>query len=103
MDVKDKNEIEIRFTELWSEHEPYIRKLCNRKLKSMPHCADDCVQETFKALATALNKGTVIDYPKTCLRLLLTIKSRTCTLTQKEMPKELFILSISIRLIKRFI
>lgn len=67
MELKNKEETEMRFNELWREFEPYIRKLCKYKLSSMPHCIDDCFQETFKALATAMKSGTVIEHPKTWL------------------------------------
>lgn len=50
--------------ELWQEHEPYIRKLCTYKLKSLPDYVDDCVQDVFLDLSDALHKGKVIEYPK---------------------------------------
>ncbi len=53
--------------ELWQEHEPYIRKLCTYKLKSLPDYADDCVQDVFLDLSDALHKGKVIEYPKAWL------------------------------------
>lgn len=67
MGLKSKDEFEVRFNELWQKYQPYIHKLCKYKLYSMPHHIDDCVQETFKALATAMKNGTVIEYPKTWL------------------------------------
>lgn len=53
--------------ELWQEHEPYIRKLCTYKLKSLPDYIDDCIQDVFLDLSDALNKGKVIEYPKAWL------------------------------------
>ena len=53
--------------ELWQEHEPYIRKLCTYKLKSLPNYVDDCVQDVFLDLSDAINKGKVIEYPKAWL------------------------------------
>lgn len=53
--------------ELWQEHEPYIRKLCTYKLKSLPDYVDDCVQDVFLDLSDAMNKGKVIEYPKAWL------------------------------------
>lgn len=53
--------------ELWQEYEPYIRKLCNYKLKSLPAYIDDCIQDVFLDLSDALNKGNVIKYPKAWL------------------------------------
>lgn len=64
---KDKDNIELLFNELWNEFEPYIRKLCQYKLSSMPHCVDDCIQETFRALSEAMSSGTVIEHPKAWL------------------------------------
>ena len=52
---------------LWLEHEPYIRKLCTYKLKSIPDYIDDCIQDVFLDLSDALNKGKVIEYPKAWL------------------------------------
>lgn len=52
---------------LWQEHEPYIRKLCTYKLKSLPNYVDDCVQDVFLDLSDAINKGKVIEYPKAWL------------------------------------
>lgn len=53
--------------EIWQEHEPYIRKLCTYKLKSLPDYVDDCVQDVFLDLSDALHKGKVIEYPKAWL------------------------------------
>lgn len=53
--------------ELWQEHEPYIRKLCTYKLKSLPDYVDDCVQDVFLDLSDAINKGKAIEYPKAWL------------------------------------
>lgn len=53
--------------ELWQEHEPYIRKLCTYKLKSLPDYVDDCVQDVFLDLSDALDKGKTIEYPKAWL------------------------------------
>lgn len=53
--------------ELWQEHEPYIRKLCSYKLKSLPEYIDDCIQDVFLDLSDALDKGKTIEYPKAWL------------------------------------
>lgn len=58
-----KNEI----TKIWQEHEPYIRKFCTCRLQSRPADIDDCMQEVFLALTQAMEKGTVIIYPKAWL------------------------------------
>lgn len=52
---------------VYREYEPYIKKLCNIKLKSIPDEVDDCVQETFAAFAETLNKGIEIKNPKAWL------------------------------------
>lgn len=52
---------------VFCEHEPYIRKLCTYKLQSLPHCADDCVQEVFLDFCDALNKGKTIERPRAWL------------------------------------
>ena len=52
---------------MWHDFGPYIRKLCNFKLNSLPDYIDDCVQDVFVALSDALNKGKQIDYPKAWL------------------------------------
>lgn len=53
--------------ELWQDHEPYIRKLCTYKLRSLPDYVDDCVQDVFFDLSDAINKGKTIEYPKAWL------------------------------------
>lgn len=53
--------------ELWQEHEPYIRKLCTYKLKSLPDYIDDCIQDVFLDLSDAFDKGKTIEYPKAWL------------------------------------
>lgn len=53
--------------ELWQEYEPYMRKLCTYKLKSLPDYVEDCMQDIFFDLSDALNKGKVIQYPKAWL------------------------------------
>lgn len=53
--------------ELWQEHEPYIRKLCTYKLKSLPDYVEDCIQDVFLDLSDAINKGKTIEYPKAWL------------------------------------
>ena len=52
---------------LWTQHEPYIRKLCQYKLQSVPDKIDDCVQEVFLALMNALRDGNEIKNPKAWL------------------------------------
>ena len=52
---------------LYTEYEPYIRKICLYKLKSIPDKVDDCVQETFAALLEAIDKGINIKNPKAWL------------------------------------
>ena len=54
-------------TALYIEYEPYIRKICLYKLRSMPDKIDDCVQETFAALLEAFDKGASIHNPKAWL------------------------------------
>lgn len=54
-------------SELWQQYEPYIRKLCCYKLKSLPHYIDDCVQDVFLDLSDTVNKGKTIEYPKAWL------------------------------------
>lgn len=53
--------------ELWQENEPYIRKLCTYKLKSLPDYIDDCIQDVFLDLSNTINKGKTIEYPKAWL------------------------------------
>ena len=63
----DYNDNKKMVTELWQEHELYIRKLCTYKLKSIPDYIDDCVQDVFLDLSDALHKGKTIEYPKAWL------------------------------------
>lgn len=56
----DKQKAEL----LWREYEPYIRKLCEYKLSSMPSYVDDCVQDVFAALIETLHRGIIIEEPK---------------------------------------
>lgn len=63
----DYNDNKKMVTELWQDYEPYIRKLCTYKLKSIPDYIDDCVQDVFLNLSDALNKGKIIEYPKAWL------------------------------------
>ena len=60
------NEIKA-VNDLWHEFEPYIRKLCEYKLQSLPNHIDDCVQEVFLDLTDALHKGKKIEHPKAWL------------------------------------
>lgn len=52
---------------LWIEYEPYIRKLCEYKLKNNQDIIDDCVQNVFFDLFETLNSGKSIEYPKAWL------------------------------------
>ena len=52
---------------LYIEYEPYIRKICLYKLRSIPDKIDDCVQETFEALIEAMDKSKQIKNPKAWL------------------------------------
>ncbi len=52
---------------IWLEHQSYIRKFCEYKLKSTPDLIDDCMQEVFLALLRALMDSKKIDYPKAYL------------------------------------
>lgn len=54
-------------SELWQQYEPYIRKLCCYKLKSLPHYIDDCVQDVFLDLSDTVDKGKTIEHPKAWL------------------------------------
>lgn len=64
MNLEDNNKI---INTLWQEYEPYIRKLCTYKLKSLPDYVDDCIQDIFLDLSDALNKGITIEHPKAWL------------------------------------
>lgn len=66
MEVMDSENKAI-VTNLWQECEPYIRKLCTYKLKSLPDCIDDCIQDVFLDLSDALTKGKEIKHPKAWL------------------------------------
>ena len=63
----DNKKLKKQIYDIWAEHEPYIRKLCTYKLKSLPNYVDDCVQDVFLDLSDAINKGKVIEYPKAWL------------------------------------
>lgn len=78
MSVSNKEKIEIRFNELWHDYEPYVRKLCTYKLSSMPYNIDDCVQDVFIALLDAMNKGIIIEHPKTWLSTVASNKIKDC-------------------------
>lgn len=65
--VAIQTEQQLHTTEIWLELEPYIKKLCEYKLKSMPNVIDDCVQEVFFAYIDAINKGQTIEHPKAWL------------------------------------
>lgn len=67
MEIKNKNQIDREFNELWREYEPYIRKLCNFKLSSHIEYVDDCVQDVFTALLEEMYRGTTIKKPKSWL------------------------------------
>lgn len=74
--------------ELWQEHEPYIRKLCTYKLKSLPDYVDDCIQDVFLDLSDALHKGKVIEYPKAWLTKVVNNKIKDIyTQAKKESEK----------------
>lgn len=74
--------------ELWQEHEPYIRKLCTYKLKSLPDYVDDCVQDVFLDLSDALDKGKTIEYPKEWLTKVVNNKIKDIyTQAKKESEK----------------
>ena len=53
--------------ECWRLYAPYLRKLLQYKLASMPDQIEDCLNETFLALLTALERGEVIEKPKAWL------------------------------------
>ena len=73
---------------LWQEHEPYIRKLCTYKLKSLPDYVDDCVQDVFLDLSDALDKGKTIEYPKAWLTKVVNNKIKDIyTQAKKESEK----------------
>lgn len=74
--------------ELWQEHEPYIRKLCTYKLKSLPDYVDACVQDVFLDLSDALDKGKTIEYPKAWLTKVVNNKIKDIyTQAKKESEK----------------
>lgn len=74
--------------ELWQEHEPYIRKLCTYKLKSLPDYVDDCIQDVFLDLSDALDKGKTIEYPKAWLTKVVNNKIKDIyTQAKKESEK----------------
>lgn len=64
MDLKDRQKL---VNDLWQEHEPYIRKLYEYKLQSLPDYIDDCIQDIFLDLSDALNNGKTIEYPRAWL------------------------------------
>lgn len=83
---EDKNKKLIE--KMWQEYEPYIRKLCNFKLKSLPYYIDDCVQDVFLDLSDALNSGKQIEYPKAWLTKVANNKIKDIyTLAKKENEK----------------
>ena len=53
--------------EYWRLYAPYIKKLCEYKLQSAPQAAEDCLNETFLALLSALRRGETIEKPKVWL------------------------------------
>lgn len=61
---EDKNE---SVEKIWLEYEPYIRRLCKFKLRSIPHEADDCVSDVFLDFSAAVNNGKIIENPKAWL------------------------------------
>lgn len=65
--MKTKDEARRLAQALWKEHEPYVRKLCEYKLQSIPDRIEDCVQEVFLALTVALNGEKPINSPKAWL------------------------------------
>jgi len=60
----DNKKLKKQIYNIWAEHEPYIRKLCTYKLKSLPEHIDDCIQDVFLDLSDAFDKGKIIEYPK---------------------------------------
>lgn len=63
----NKKKLKKQIYDIWTELEPYIRRLCTYKLKSLPDYVDDCVQDVFLDLSDAINKGKTIEYPKAWL------------------------------------
>ncbi len=63
----NKKKIKKQNYDIWSEYEPYIRKLCKYKLNSMPDYIDDCVQDVFLDLSVALNEDKTINNLKAWL------------------------------------
>lgn len=63
----DNKKLKKQIYNIWAEHEPYIRKLCTYKLKSLPEHIDDCIQDVFLDLSDAFDKGKTIEYPKAWL------------------------------------
>ena len=83
-------------TELWQEHEPYIRRLCTYKLKSLPDYVDDCIQDVFLYLSDAINKGKTIEYPKAWLTKVANNKIKDILHKPKKMQKDLSLLTLKI-------
>ena len=51
----------------WRLYAPYIKKLCEYKLGNAPQTAEDCLNETFLALLSALKRGETIENPRVWL------------------------------------
>lgn len=85
--------------DLWHEFEPYIRKLCEYKLQSLPNHIDDCVQEVFLDLADALHKGKKIEYPKAWLTKVANNKIKDIYSQAKKDAEKLFLLIHKISII----
>ncbi len=51
--AKDKQTVNL----LWQSYEAYMRKICEYKLKSLPDCIDDCVQDIFLDFCNEIENG----------------------------------------------
>ncbi len=67
MAVKQKLKSDGEAAELWLAYGGDVRKLCAYKLQSCPDKIEDCVQDVFLDLCTALNSGKQLEYPKAWL------------------------------------
>ena len=63
---------------VWTENEPYIRRICAYKLSSHPHEAEDAVQEIALAFFEAVQKGTQIRDPKKWLTVVASNIIKDC-------------------------
>lgn len=64
--TKEKSNMDL-CDDLWKQHEPQLRKLCEYKLSSYPSEIDEVISKTYLALCEAMSEENGINDPKAWL------------------------------------